>query len=746
MSDTDEPLPREPVVQTHAPALPGPTGPGEQRATDAAALIRLASDEATLARQVLNNIPGILVTVLDSQMRVVSMRTGHPLTADRGTEYYLGRSVYELLQPEEAEQISQEYSAALQGEVRSFTFRQESWRGLTVFDVTAGPLWSEHDGIVGVVIAASDITGQIDAEERRTRMFQRYLETFQLTPLPMLLLTASGQVAELNGALLALVGRERSAVLGASLLSLVDPRDHDRLDAVLPELLTGAMSTATVELRLLAWDEPPVSCQVHIMGRSPRDDDTLATVQIVDQTQQRRHDAELEYMAGHDRLTGLVNRRVFEERAASHLANCERYGYEGGVVVVSVDHFKQINQAKGRAAGDQVLVELTGLLKRGKDQTTVVARLGGDEFALLITQGDVQATMRSAEGLLAAAHDHARAARVAGGVAFTLSIGLAPITAESPTPGDLLALAEHALHGAKRGGRDRIAMPEILAAGRAERRSQTAIGRLRRALRDERFELHAQPIMRLSDDHISQYELLIRLRDENDELVPPAGFLPLAEHYGLVGEIDAWVARTAVQALATLDRDVIFQLNISGHSMGHPALLDGITDGLRAHSVAAKRLVFELTETAAIENVPQALAFAERLKELGCELALDDFGAGFASLQYLKHLPFSYVKIDGEFVQNVATNETDQLMVGGMLAITQGMHLRTVAEFVGDSACLEQLRSMGVDFAQGFFLGRPRPLAKVLRELAPVGAGRRNGHGNGNGNGHGNGQSNGRAA
>ncbi len=713
MSPPEPPYSRRPAVREHATERPSLPAAHRRRASDVDAITRIAGDESMLARRVLENIPGIFVTILDREFRMVSL-SAQAVLGGVPAEQLLGRSVLEMLPPSESAQLAPQYAAGLRGQERSFVFFQ-SEQGRT-FDMTVGPLRDGAGDVVGLIIAGRDITKQAHAERRLETQLERFLAAFEDAPLPMVILNAQGGLRLGNAKLRDLTGLDADTMRGRTLPTLFDARDVHRLDAVLPGLLSGSTSAATCEARLLLPGEPPVSCSLHLTGRAASDPESGVTVHIVDQTEQRRHDAQLRYLAGHDSLTGLPNRARFEEAIERHLDTCSRYGHDGAVILINVDHFKQINDAHGRVAGDAQLVEITGLIQRGLPGDAVVGRLDGDEFGVLLSSGGLVEVMATAERIRSGAQDHARVARAAGRVGFTLSIGVAAFTPEVAAPADVLVLAEHAVVTAKSGGRDRIAVPELVSYP-GERRSQTAIGRLRRAIRDERFELHAQPIVRLADDVVSQYELLVRMRDEDGGLLSPSAFLPLAEHYGLIGEIDAWVARTGVAALATLDHDLCFQVNISGRSLSYPALLDGIAESLKASAVAAPRLIFELTETAAIANVPQALAFAETLRDLGCELALDDFGAGFGGLHYLKHLPFSYLKIDGEFIADLAANPTDQLIVDGILAIARGMHVKTVAEFVGDRACLEQLRHAGVDFAQGYFLGKPEPLDRLLVKL-----------------------------
>jgi EAL domain-containing protein (putative c-di-GMP-specific phosphodiesterase class I) len=232
--------------------------------------------------------------------------------------------------------------------------------------------------------------------------------------------------------------------------------------------------------------------------------------------------------------------------------------------------------------------------------------------------------------------------------------------------------------------------------------------------------LHAQPIVDLASGGVGQYELLLRMVDLDGALIAPDAFLPVAERFHLIGEVDRWVVRRALAMLAEVSaagHDITIEVNLSGRSTGDPELLALIERELRATGVDPARLIFEITETTAIANIPAAQEFAARLAELGCRFALDDFGAGFGSFYYLKHLPFDYLKIDGEFVRQCASDATDQLVIGAVVDIARGLGKRTIAEQAGDEATLAMLRELGVDQAQGFFLGRAAPLDHWLDTL-----------------------------
>jgi EAL domain-containing protein (putative c-di-GMP-specific phosphodiesterase class I) len=307
---------------------------------------------------------------------------------------------------------------------------------------------------------------------------------------------------------------------------------------------------------------------------------------------------------------------------------------------------------------------------------------------------------------------------------LTVSIGVTLYDAACGLAGeDLLVEADIAMYEVKDSGRDgaRLFRGDERERERVSVRV-TWLERLRNGLRDDRFRLFVQPIAGIVADAEPWYELLLRFEDEDGELIPPGTFLPIAERYDLIGDIDRWVLGEAVRILHdehAAGREVSLAVNLSGKTVSDGDLIPYLEGLLAAHPVPAGRLVVEVTETTAIVNIERARELAARLHELGCRFALDDFGAGFASFYYLKHLDFDYLKIDGEFVRQLAHNATDQLVIEAVVNIARGLGTRTVAEFVGDDETLELLRRLGVDYGQGYHLGRPRPAAEVLPSCRP---------------------------
>jgi diguanylate cyclase (GGDEF)-like protein/PAS domain S-box-containing protein len=419
---------------------------------------------------------------------------------------------------------------------------------------------------------------------------------------------------------------------------------------------------------------------------------------LVDITEQRRAAESLRYHAEHDVLTGLVNRRRFEEE----LERCggDPKGSGGAVVIVDVDHFKFVNDSLGHEAGDAVLRGVASSLRERVGARGLPARLGGDEFAVLLPGAGEQEARDLAMSLLQAVRS--RETRVP----VTASAGISVFDG-GPThdPGDALVAADIALYEAKEGGRDRVAT----FTGQQGQRL-TWVGRIRRAIEEERLVLHSQPIVDLGTGATVGEELLVRMLDEDGELVMPSAFLPTAERFGLIRDIDRWVVSRALELTAGGRR---VSVNLSARSVSDPELTSRVERGLRHAGADPSLLVFEITETAAAADMDDVRAFAERVRALGCGLALDDFGTGFGSFIYLKHLPVRELKIDMEFVRHVSHSPADRRLVESIVMIARALDVRTVAEGVEDEATLRLLRRYGVDRAQGWHLGAPAPVERA---------------------------------
>jgi diguanylate cyclase (GGDEF)-like protein/PAS domain S-box-containing protein len=533
----------------------------------------------------------------------------------------------------------------------------------------------------------------------------------------------AGIIVYANRRLAELIGRPLQHIIGAPIASFIAGSDRNALAAI------SGQGRGVIEVGLIASTQPEVPVRV---SASTPDVDTqnllcLTFADLTEQNAQRLEIArlgkaqadrlrELEHaqaalteQATHDALTGLPNRSLLIDRLTQALALAERSGTSTGLIFVDLDNFKEINDTGGHAAGDTVLRQVALRLLSAVRPMDSVSRLGGDEFVVLLP----------GLGNLAGAEEvAARVARLVeapieleyGSVPVPASIGLSicePAIGGHLSPDTLLRQADTAMYHAKSLGGSRTEVfdaartPTVNAADRA-----VWIARIRRALTEGQFVLHAQPIVELATGTVVQHELLLRMRDGN-ELIAPAAFLPTAEKCGLIAEIDHWVIREATKIAA---HGTPVGVNLSAASAGDPAVLDLIERQLRGNATDPANLVFEITETAVMQNMARATRFAQRLVELGCRFALDDFGTGFASFTYLKRLPVQYLKIDIEFVRDVARSQRDMFVVRAIVALANDFGQQTIAEGVEDRYTATILRELGVTFAQGYFYGRPETI------------------------------------
>ena len=439
-----------------------------------------------------------------------------------------------------------------------------------------------------------------------------------------------------------------------------------------------------------------------------------------DATDRHRFLDRLHKLADHDTITGLFNRRRFEEEVAREVAVARRRKQAGALILLDLDNFKDVNDAQGHACGDQVLREVASILQSRVRRTDTVGRLGGDEFAALLPETSAGEARSIADEVREALRAH-RFAFGGPGIRVTTSVGVVSIDG-TETEGELLVSADMAMYAAKEAGRDQVQVHLADDEGHAAAKARRGWAqRIREALDEDAFVFWAQPIHDLSSGEIRQYELLVRMEGDDGELIPPGAFLGAAERLSLIGEIDRWGVREAIRLLAAhkdVDHPPSVGVNISGRSVSDPRLRELISSEIARTGVDPQNLILELTETAAISNMDEAIGFSELLAKLGCRFALDDFGAGFGSIYYLKHMPVDFVKIDGDFVRNLPSSSTDQVVVASMVQIANGLGVLTVAESVGDEQTVDMLRRFGVDFAQGHHLGPPRPVEEAIPEPA----------------------------
>ncbi|HWI65951.1 MAG TPA: EAL domain-containing protein [Symbiobacteriaceae bacterium] len=429
----------------------------------------------------------------------------------------------------------------------------------------------------------------------------------------------------------------------------------------------------------------------------------------------RRSEERLRDLANHDTLTRLPNRRRFQEELEQRLADAQGTGGRLALLFLDVDGFKYVNDSLGHQAGDDLLKSLADLLRHELQALphSFIARLGGDEFAILLPGRNQAEACVVAEQIVQATRKRISVVRGRPIVA-TVSVGIAVYPMHGETGETLLAHADLAMYQSKESGRNGFSMYDPERGRRTESEQKLAWeARIRRALDENRFVLHAQPIHTLVCGSVAHYELLLRMVGDDGELIAPGAFLDVAEKFGLIREIDRWVVTRAIRlssALKAQGETPQLAVNLSGKAFTDPELLPLIQRELAFTGVDPARLVIEITETALITDLAQASDWVKALRGAGCKFAIDDFGSGYTSFSHLRRLPLDYLKIDGSYIKNLPDDEANQHLVRSMVEMARGLGMQTIAEFVGDDATVGLIRACGVDYGQGFFLGKPAAL------------------------------------
>ena len=574
----------------------------------------------------------------------------------------------------------------------------------------------------------ADVTKRRGVERALREAQARFHQAFDEAPIGIALVGLNGSWRQVNRALCAMLHYTESELLALTREELTHPDDLEADLAQVERLVLGAIDHCDLEIRLIDARGDAVWA---LLSRSlVRDDDgrpIYLISQIQDISERRRVEAKLSHLADHDALTGLFNRRRFEQELERQVAYSERYGTSAKLLMLDLDNFKYVNDTLGHAMGDELLARVATALRERLRTNDIVARLGGDEFAFILPETDSAGAEQAAASILATIRHDGVVLHEHHAIQVTASIGIAPIDPEiSRTPAELMINADVSMYVAKEAGRGRSAVhdPDGDSAARLTD-SVTWAERIRSAILHEGFVLYQQPILDLRRNEITRHELLLRMIGPDGEHIPPAAFLHVAERFGLVQEIDRWVIRQAVGLIARqqrLGQRLRLEVNLSGLSVMSAEVLSTIEHELDQSQIDPSCLTFEIAETAAIVNLQKTRSFAERISQLGCGFALDDFAAGFGSFHHLKHLPFDVLKIDGELVRNLGDCVEDRIVVESLARIATELGKTTVAKFVEDDATRDLVRSYGLDYAQGYGIGRPQPVSEWLSLDAPPAA------------------------
>jgi diguanylate cyclase (GGDEF)-like protein/PAS domain S-box-containing protein len=530
------------------------------------------------------------------------------------------------------------------------------------------------------------------------------------------------RIVYMNPASEKLLGLEVSEVSGqefTSVFNIVDENTGDSIeDALHQSFLTGKIIHLPEHSSLINKQSACISIEASIAPMKAANNDLLGAVIVIqDVSHTRKLTKQLSYQASHDLLTGLFNRRKFEEYLEEILINVIEEDRQHALFYLDLDNFKIVNDTCGHVAGDELLKQLPALFNDILRSGDIVARLGGDEFGIILENCAIKQAANIADNIRQKIKDY-RFIWDDRTFEIGVSIGVIAINESNADMAKVLSAADVACYAAKDSGRNRVHIYEPLDEAVRERYGQMHwTARISLALEEDRFQLYQQPIVGVSTKDRKHLEILLRMIDEDGNVIPPSAFMPAAERYGLMRDIDRWVIAKAFEYMGRDDpadpingTDRVIAINLSGDSVNDSKLLDFILQEKNRNNISLANVCFEITETVAITNLGKATVFINELKNYGCQFALDDFGRGLSSFAYLKNLPVDYLKIDGSFVRDISNDRIDKAMVESIHQVGKVMNLSTIAEHVEDEKTLSILEKIGVDYVQGYHLGRPEPI------------------------------------
>jgi diguanylate cyclase (GGDEF)-like protein/PAS domain S-box-containing protein len=573
----------------------------------------------------------------------------------------------------------------------------------------------------------ADITKRKATEERLREAEERYRDLVETAHDLVWTLDERGRLTYVNRACLAIYGFEPEEMLTRQLQEFRSP-DHPPVDQeAIKGLLAGRERVKFETVHLDAEGKP------HFLSFSAKaqTDEAGRLVQVIgtarDITEQKAFQHQLSYHAEHDSITGLFNRNYFQQELERTVARVARSGSDCALFYIDLDQFKYINDTLGHAAGDRLLVDVAALLSSHVREGDLLARFGGDEFTLLLYNIDRHDVISTAEKFRSLCDDY-KFIEEDTSYNITLSIGITMIDSQVKTAEEALSHADLACHLAKQQGRNRTNLYDPSESDKAGMAADMGwAARVREMLEHDRFQLVYQPIVSTENNHVHDYEVLVRMICDDGKLILPGGFMPAAERFGLIHSVDRWIVKRAIHQLGSLHaqgQQISFSINLSGKAFEDMTLLPLIQEMLADTGLEPSWVTFEITETAAIANLAAAENFIGALKDIGCQFALDDFGSGFSSFAYLKHLPVDKLKIDGGFVKGMAHSTVDQAMVESMNQIAHALGKQTIAECVENEETLLMLKEMRVDRAQGNYIGRPREApVSIMPNSISAGAG-----------------------
>jgi len=692
---------------------------------------RALTESEERLRAVFDHCP-VTIDLKDTKGSYLLVNRNYAAQHDDTVENISGQNTIDLYPPEAAKAIRAHEIAVLDwGKAieREYRIRRNGIRRTHL--VVKFPIRDAEGQIAGIGGIGTDITERKRAEAALALSEERFQGLYDNSPDMYFTVAEDGTVTSVNQFGADYLGYSKDALVGKPIWKLIHAEDVSFVQEQIGGAFGESAGESELEFRMIRRDNSVLWVHERIR-HLPKTSSSPAELRVVcrDVTEAHNLSQELSYQASHDSLTGLVNRREIENRLARVLETARTDGSHHALCYLDLDQFKVINDTCGHVAGDELLRQLSEVLRTKVRRRDTLARLGGDEFGVLMEHCVLRQAQRVANTLR----------KTVEGFRFSwenktfsvgVSIGLVPVTSESESVAGTLSAADTACYVAKDQGRNRIHVyhPEDMELARRHGEMQW-VARINQALEEDRFCLSMQPIRPLSEvdansapwvageDGPDYFELLLRMRDSSGRLVPPGAFLPAAERYSLSVRLDRWVVEKIFSWLDAhpeqLNRLTMCSINLSGHSIADEEFLQFVISSLDGTNVPAEKLCFEITETAAITNLVSATRFITALKGWGCHFALDDFGSGLSSFAYLKQLAVDFLKIDGVFVKDVADDPINLAMVKSINDIGKVMGKRTIAEFVENERILEKVREVGVDYAQGYRVGRPKPLDRLL--------------------------------
>ncbi len=674
-------------------------------------------DQDYLLRLVYNGLPeGFVITDLAGNIRQVNATYCEIL--DQKEPVLLEHSLIDLRSGQSEADVRAFLRQVVEQGQAEGRLRQRNRHDDTLELLFRGHL-GDHEGRQFLYFFVTDVTERTlgrDELKRENRRLQLLLDS---AGEGIYAVNKYGNCTFVNRAAQELLGYGRQQLLGRNVFELIHGRDEDgrpQANDPIGQVLSTGKPQKVEDILVWRRDGRSFHAEYAIYPLVQEGRLVGAICVFRDITRQRSLALQLEYQSSHDTLTGLINRSELLIRINRALGSARHEGRTHALLFLDLDQFKVINDNSGHAAGDELLRSLATRFRQEIRRGDSLARLGGDEFGILLLNCDLE----YAERIAAKFRDLVNSCRFEWeGEKYKLgvSIGVVPITPDSRSASAILSAGDTACYSAKDAGQNQIKIYRPDDTGFLRRRGDMLwLGRINEAINEDRFRLFYQEIRPLQDsDEGLSFEVLVKMLDEDDRLIEPGEFLPAAERASMTPQIDRWVIRHVFdwmerQGGERLKRLGHISINLSGHSLSERDFLDFVVHEFDQRGLPQGKLCFEVTETVAIANLINAQHIFSRLAEMGCLFSLDDFGTGMSSYGYLKNLPVDFVKIDGVFVRTLTEDNIDAKLVESITDIAHEMGIRSIAEYVENAQIMERLKAIGVDYAQGYFIGEPRPL------------------------------------